>query len=209
MNLIIYKIKSKIKEYLNKYCRLKGIERYSQNNPYGINMGYNTFMEKPNQINGGKHIQVGDESSLGHSAWLGAFDKYINQEFNPQIIIGNHVRIGNYACITAIDEVNIENGCLISEYVYISDHFHGFDPSLNSIPAYQPLHTKGKVKIGSSSFIGYRVTILSGVTLGRNCVVGAHSVVTKSFPDYSMITGIPAKLIKRYSFEEKKWITSN
>ena len=66
-------------------------------------------------------------------------------EPNPKIIIGNNVRIGNYACITAVDEIVIENGCLFSEYIYISDHYHGFDPALNISPAKQPLSSKGKV----------------------------------------------------------------
>jgi lipopolysaccharide O-acetyltransferase len=59
-----------------------------------------------------------------------------------------------------------------------------------------PLVSKGPIDIGEETWIGYRCIILSGVQLGRNCVVAAGSVVTKSFPEYSVIGGNPARLIK-------------
>jgi acetyltransferase-like isoleucine patch superfamily enzyme len=46
---------------------------------------------------------------------------------------------------------------------------------------------------------------MSGVVLGDHCVVGANSVVTRSFLPYSMIGGVPARLLKRYCFESKSW----
>lgn len=56
--------------------------------------------------------------------------------------------------------------------------------------------TKGDIVIGHDVWIGANSTILSGVTLGNGCVVGAGSLVTKSFPPYSIIGGNPAKLIR-------------
>lgn len=173
----------------------------------GIKLDENSFFDgPPMQINGPQYIKIGKSSSIGRNTWLGAFDKYLNQEFNPSIIIGNNVRIGNYACITAIDKVEIEDGCLFSEYIYISDHTHGIDPTSDLSPKDQGLYSKGPVKIGENTFLGYRVCILPGVTLGKNCVVGANSVVTKSFPEYTMLAGAPAKPIKRFSFKENNWI---
>lgn len=191
---------------LSQYFEPKITEVYYGRNPFKIEVGNNSFFEKPKIVHGGQFIKLGHDSSIGHSSWLGAYDLYINQSFNPQILLGNNVRIGNYVCITCIDEISICDGCLLSDYVYISDHYHGFDPMTKLSPAKQPLFSKGKIKIGENTFIGYRVTILSGVSLGKNCVVGAHSVVTKSFPDYSMIAGAPAKIIKKYSLEENNWI---
>jgi len=163
-------------------------------------------IEEPKKIQGEENIHIAQNSSIGHNSWIAAFSSYQKQNFSPQIVIESNVRIGNYACITAINNITIEEGCLFSEYVYISDHYHGIDPRTELSSKDQPLFSKGKVRIGKNSFLGYRVTILNGVTLGKNCVVGSHSVVTKSFPDYSMIAGAPAKLIKTFDFEIGEWI---
>lgn len=202
-------IKRKLVNYLSNFFVTIEPKFYNNKNSLGIKIGSNSFFEKPKILDGAEYIEIEDNSSIGHSSWLGAFNKYFNQSFEPKIMILNNVRIGNYACITAIDEILIKDGCLLSEYVYISDHYHGFDPTLNLPLKDQPLFSKGKVEIGENSFIGYRATILSGVKLGKNCVVGAHSVVTKSFPDYSMIAGSPAKLIKTFDFENKQWKDEN
>jgi acetyltransferase-like isoleucine patch superfamily enzyme len=71
----------------------------------------------------------------------------------------------------------------------------------------QPLHSKGPIVIGPDCFLGYRAVIMPGVTLGRHCVVGANAVVTRSFPDFSMVVGSPARLIKRYDPQSREWVT--
>ena len=66
---------------------------------------------------------------------------------------------------------------------------------------------KGKdIYIDDHVWIAYGVFILKGVRIPRNCVIGAGSVVTKPIPDYSVVAGVPAKVIKHYSFEENKWV---
>ena len=197
-------IKIRLLRFLSNHFQ-KIEEKTIESDP-NLKLGSNSSIENPKVIFGAENISIGSNTSIGHSSWIAAFNSYLNQNFSPNIIIKNNVRIGNYACITAIDEIVIEDGCLFSEYVYISDHYHGVDPSTNLSPKDQPLFSKGKVFIGKNTFVGYRVTILSGVTLGRNCVIGSHSVVNKSFPDYSMIAGSPAKVIKTFNFEKNDWI---
>ena len=104
-----------------------------------------------------------------------------------------------------MSKVVIENGCVLSERVYISDASHGLDPKAGPILE-QMLICKGEVHIQENTFIGYGACILPGVTLGKNCVVGINSVVTHSFPDYSMVAGAPAKLIKMYSEKQQAWV---
>jgi len=198
------RIRNIIDKLLSNYIEKK--EAITSKNKKGINIGDDSFIYYPYKISGHRNIYIGNESVIGNHSWLAAFSNYQDQIFNPKLIIGDSVCIGSYACITSIDEINIEKGTLISEHVYISDHYHGLEGSVEIEPVKKPLSSKGKVRIGKNSFIGYRVTILSGVKLGRNCVVGSHSVVTKSFPDYCMIAGVPAKLIKKFDIQQNKWI---
>ena len=68
----------------------------------------------------------------------------------------------------------------------------------------QPLQTK-PVSIGDGCWIGEKVCILPGVSIGKKCVIGAASVVVKSIPDYCIAAGNPAKVIKRYNFVSHQW----
>ena len=173
------------------------------NNPNNILFETNASVGYPFIIGNGNRIKVGKNSHIGRQAWLENFGE------KGEIIIEEEVIIGNFACITAINSIKIKKGTLISEYFYVSDHTHGFNPEDHLSPARQPLDSKGAVEIGENCFIGYRVSILPGVKLGKKCVVGAHSVVTRSFPDYTMIAGVPAKAIKKYSFESQGWEICN
>jgi lipopolysaccharide O-acetyltransferase len=187
------------------------IKKYNENETLrilkdsGINMKSSSSIKSPLRIGGGKFIEIGENTTIGNYAWIEAIENYIDQSFRPSISIGSHINIGNFTCITAIDSITIEDGCLISEHVYISDHSHGMNPSTNLRPVLQNLYSKGKVVIGQNTFIGMRVSILSGVTIGNNCIIGAHSVVNRSFPDFCMISGIPAKVIKKFNPASGIW----
>lgn len=60
---------------------------------------------------------------------------------------------------------------------------------------YKHVFKYGRIVVGEYSFLGYGVTILPGVTIGKNCVIGAGSVVTKDVPDGMVVAGVPAKII--------------
>jgi len=171
----------------------------------GMKIGVGSRVIDPSQIDGREFITIGNHTTIKGGAWISAYDHYAGMTYTPSIIIQDDVYIGGRACITAINGIKIGSGCVISEDVYISDHIHGHNPEKGLISK-QELISKGKVEIGDNTFIGFRVSILPGVILGKNCVVGAHSVVTRPFPAFTMLAGIPAKIIKTYSFEKHEWL---
>ena len=132
------------------------------------------------------------------------------------VTIGNHVKISKYCSIfgskinpliigdnTTIGMQSILNGfacqLIIGNYVSIAQKVNIMTDSgpnaSEEMQKYFPL-IKGNVIIGDHSWIGANAVILPGVTLGEFCVVGANSLVSSSFPAYSVIGGSPASLIR-------------
>ena len=85
----------------------------------------------------------------------------------------------------------------------ISDNLHSYENI--SLPiSKQPVKQIGCVKIGDGTWLGENVVVI-GAKIGKNCVIGANSVVNKDIPDYCVSVGIPAKIIKRFNLKTSKW----
>lgn len=100
------------------------------------------------------------------------------------------LRMTNYSSEPYLIEIGDNVG--ISAHVTLLTHDGGIFALRPEIP---DLDVFGKIKIGSNSYIGANVTILPGVTIGENCIVGAGSVVTKSIPDNTVAAGVPCRFI--------------
>ena len=172
--------------YLDKLYTLGILYNLSSNN-------HHIYIERLSSFIGLKYISIGKNSYIHKNCRIEAIDLYYNQTFTPEIIIGENVEIGEYNHITAVNRIKIGNGVLTGRRVTISDNNHGlFDSrSLDIIPARRNITCKGEVIIGEN------VCILSGVSVGKGCVIAANAVVTKDIPNYSLVAGIPARIIKQ------------
>jgi len=160
--------------------------------------GKDFYILPPLTLIGGQYITIGDNFSCFARLRLEAYDKHLDNVYTPEITIGNNVAI-NFDChIACVNYINIGNNVLIASKVFITDHLHGEvnHESLKQSPLDRPAHSKGPVVIADNVWIGEGVVVLPNVTIGENCIIGANSVVTKSFPKNSIIAGVPAKLIK-------------
>lgn len=120
------------------------------------------------------------------------------------ITIRDDVSIGqNLHLISGGGNLLIGSHVTISGNVFISNLAHSYE-KLN-IHALEQEHIIRQVEIGDYCFIGYGACILPGAKLGKNVIVGANSVVKGEFPDYTVIAGVPAKIIKKYNFEKQIW----
>lgn len=114
---------------------------------------------------------------------------------HSKIYIGTGTYINRRTFLDAAESIIIGQNCAIGSGCYITDHDHGIDPSLP--PLKQSLVTQ-PTQISDRAWIGANVTILKGVTIGEQAVVGAGSVVTKNIPSGTVAVGVPAKVMKTY-----------
>jgi acetyltransferase-like isoleucine patch superfamily enzyme len=174
--------------------------------PRGVTAGKDVRIIRPhNRIDARGRILIGDRTIIGSNPLIAPILEYEGIHYDPEIRIGKDVYIGPNVYLASISGITIGDGCVLSEFVYINDASHGLNPEAGLIMK-QSLVQGGSIAIGRHCFLGLRSAIMPGVTLGDHCVVGINSVVTRSFPAYSMVAGAPARLIKRYSQEHKSWV---
>ena len=170
-------------------------------------LGYKYFGKRsgivsPLIIRNKKYIHIGKSVRILKGARLECYDTYADHKYKPNLVIEDKVNIGyNFQCLVT-SNCRIGDHSLLASNILISTENHGMDPT--KIYSDQPL-TSGDVNIGRNCWIGERVIILPGVTLGDNVIVGGGSVVTHSFGDNVIIAGNPGKIIKSYDFNNKKW----
>lgn len=166
------------------------------------NFGYRSAILKPLVIRNKKYIDIGNHVIMFEGSRLECYDKYNNKEYSPNLKIGDNVIIGyNFQCLVS-SNCKIGKNSLFASNILISTENHGVDP--NHTYATQELESKD-VTIGENCWIGEKVTILPGVTLGDNVIVGAGSVITKSFESNVIVAGNPARIIKKYNYDNGKW----
>ena len=173
--------------------------------PRGVTMGSNSWVLRPRWVHNPERVRMGQDCFIGRFAVLHPLASYGDQVCDGRIELGDDVYIGGYAQLHSMGRLEIGDGCVLSEHVYISDIAHGLRPDRGLIMK-QPLESKGPVRIGRHVFIGFGSAILPGVTLGDHCIVGTHSVVTRSFPAYSMVAGMPARCIKVFDPVVQDWV---
>lgn len=123
------------------------------------------------------------------------------------IIIEENVSIGQNFHITSAGNLLIGSNSTILGNTFITNIDHDYQEI--GIHVLEQDFKVSETKIGKNCFIGYGVAIQAGTILGYQCVVGANSVVRGVFPDYSVIVGVPAKVVKRYNLETKTWERTN
>jgi acetyltransferase-like isoleucine patch superfamily enzyme len=138
--------------------------------------------------NGG--IEIGDNVILARNIILGCK--------NGNIILGDNIGIGANSTIHAIghSHVSIGSNVVIGPYTYLvgGSHYH---TEKTDIPiSQQGLDLKGGICIEDNVWIGTRATVLDGITVGRDAIIGAGAVVTKNVPAFAIVMGIPAKVVR-------------
>lgn len=166
--------------------------------------GLRSNIFKPLFVLGKSNIFIGNRVLIREMARIEAVSKYMGINYNPKLIIADDVTIEQGVHITCSNRINIGKQSTISSFVYISDTSHGYEKIGQNI-LNQELKSS-EVEIGEYVFVGTGVKILPGVHIGKNVIIGANAVVTSDVPGYSVVAGVPAKIIKHYDFQSDKWV---
>lgn len=129
-----------------------------------------------------------------------------------KLVIGDNVWINHYVRIDTTGEVEIGEGCqigygscILSHSSHIAIRLCGKE-YMNLALEDRTGYLFGKVKIGAYTFVGGGSYIMPGVSVGKGCVIGVNSVVTKDIPDFSIVAGSPAKVIGSTLVVDEKYI---
>ena len=140
---------------------------------------------------GGGVLVLHEGASLGPrtivSTTAGRIDIGMNTSFFSDCIISGEVSIGP-SCLFANNVTVLTS----THEIYGEGTIRESDAAARRLPGFKPYRA---VSIGADCWLGANSVVLPGVTLGQGCVVGANAVVTKSFPDYSILAGVPAAVI--------------
>jgi len=121
-------------------------------------------------------------------------DKQATIEVHGTLTVGSRTIFGHHCTLAACESIVIGPDCLIAEMVSIRDHDHCFD-SL-AIPVREQGAVSAPVRIGRNVWIGAKATIIRGVTIGDDAVIGANAVVTRDVPARAVAVGIPARVAR-------------
>lgn len=137
-------------------------------------------------------IEVGENFSIGRNSIIECTG--VIRELGEKLTIGKNVGIAANAFISMRGPVTIGDDTIFGPNVAIHAENHNFKDA--KVPIRLQGATRKGVTIGSDCWIGSNVKILDGVTIGNGCIIAAGAVVNKDIPDYSIVGGIPAKIIK-------------
>lgn len=116
------------------------------------------------------------------------------QNLGVGLKIGNKTSLGTHGFYGCAGGIEIGENVMIGNFVSMHSENHVFEDI--NIPMDKQGVTHKGIKVGNDCWLGAKVTIVDGATIGDGCVIAAGAVVTGNIPSYSIAAGVPAKVIK-------------
>lgn len=160
------------------------------------------YIDPTVQVLGWKNVSIGNRTIICENCWLNVNSRKDN--FN-HIEIGDNCYIGRRNFFTSGELIKIGSYCMTSIDCKFLGSSHVFDNPL--IPYLVSGTTeKNKIILGTNVCLGAGVTIVGNVKIGYGSIIGAGSIVNKDIPPFTIAIGSPAGIIKKYDFNQLKWI---
>ena len=171
-------------------------------------VGKNLFIDHTTILNRrlAPGIRIGNSVIFRNHAWVNTFD-LSGVKGDVKIIIDDYCVINAQCVISAKNKIHLEPHVMVSACALIMDHNHAYEDINVPIQA-QGLTPGGTIRIEEGCWIGHGAAIVASqgeLVLGRNCVVAANALVTRSFPPYSVIVGNPARLARQFDPAKGIW----
>ena len=142
----------------------------------------------------GVKLEIGRQATLrlGRWSWVGTGSKLRVHE--GEVSLGAKSVMGQECTISAFQHVSIGRECIIADRVMLIDFDHGV------VETERPIREQGiykrDLRVGHNVWVGYGASILRGVTVGDNAIIGTSTVVTKDVPDDAVVGGVPARVLR-------------
>lgn len=150
-------------------------------------------------------ISLGNSVSLREYAWLSVA---VEEPWgDPVIVMEDNCHVGFGSIISARNRIHLEPHVLVGQMVLIIDHNHAYEGITTPIVD-QGINEGGTIRIGQGTWIGHGASIIcprGELAIGKNCVIAANSMVMRSIPDYSVVAGYPATIIRQFDPEKGIW----
>lgn len=159
-----------------------------------ISCGSNLILNDGVFINALCHggVVFGDNVSVGRNTIIECTG--VIRDLGEKLVVGNNVGFSPNGFIEVRGNVQIGDNTIFGPYVSVHAENHNFADC--SVPIRRQGATKKGIKIGNDCWVGAKVTILDGTTIGNGAVIAAGAVVTKDVPPFAVAAGVPARVIR-------------
>jgi acetyltransferase-like isoleucine patch superfamily enzyme len=150
-------------------------------------------------------MKLGSKVIIGKESWLNIAN---DSSDDLKIVIEDGCSIGARGIISAKNSIHIERDVIMATSVLIQDHHHAYEDVTRPISR-QGLTEGGSIRIEQGCWIGQGAAIVCNegeLVIGRNCVVGANALVTRSFPPNCVIVGNPGRLARQFNQAKGSWV---
>lgn len=145
----------------------------------------------------GPHCMVkGEDGGSVTAAGKIRLDGYGELIAKGKLSVGHNFVMNGYSRVIAHKHITIGNNVVIARFVSVLDHDHAFSRNGGNGDLVFDGYITAPISIGNNVWLGDKVSIMKGVTIGDNVIIGANSVVTKDIPSNCIAAGVPAKVIK-------------
>lgn len=163
--------------------------------------GQGSYIDGPRWLVNPAAMEIGEHVRIWHHARLEAI---CSLPSITRLKIGDRCVIQPYVHIGAAHQVTLGKHVMIASNVFITDHDHDLSNPMDPAAVNSGLET-APVHIGAYSWLGEKVMVLKGVTIGERSVIGAGALVTRDIPPMSIAVGSPARVIRRFNPETGQW----